>query len=225
MKTLVIDGKSHLLGRLASVCAKELLNGRKIVIIRCEKIEISGKHIKNKFRLLSRFKKRTNTNPKHGPFHFRSPSQIFWKGLRGMLPHKTKKGTKALLNIRLFEGIPNALRNIKKMNFASALRINRLFPGRKFSNLGEIASEIGWTQKKFIIEAQKIKKFSRKTTSKVFYEKNYYNRKNLESENNFNEIVSGYLKGINPVNFTEMNDSFGGEKKNKIKYLSIKLEK
>ena len=204
MKTLVIDGKGHLFGRLASVCAKELLNGRKIVIVRTEKIEISGKHIKNKFRLLSGFKKRTTTNPKRGPFHFRSPSQIFWKGLRGMLPHKTKKGTRSLLNIRLFEGIPNALRNIKKMKISSALRITRLFPGRKYSNLGEIASEIGWTQKKFIIEAQKIKKFSKKTTSNVLYEKNYYDRKHLERENNYNEIVSKYFKEIIPEKFTKV---------------------
>ena len=39
---MVIDGKGHLLGRLASITAKELLNGRKIVVVRCEEIMISG---------------------------------------------------------------------------------------------------------------------------------------------------------------------------------------
>ncbi len=40
--TVVIDGKGHLLGRLASIVAKQLLNGKKIVIVRAEQIVISG---------------------------------------------------------------------------------------------------------------------------------------------------------------------------------------
>ena len=42
MTTHIIDGKGHLMGRLASICAKELLEGKKIIILRCEKIEKSG---------------------------------------------------------------------------------------------------------------------------------------------------------------------------------------
>jgi ribosomal protein uL13 len=40
--TVVIDGKGHLLGRLASIVAKQLLNGKKIVVVRSEQIVISG---------------------------------------------------------------------------------------------------------------------------------------------------------------------------------------
>ncbi len=40
--TIVIDGKGHLLGRLASICAKQLLNGKKIVVVRSEQIVVSG---------------------------------------------------------------------------------------------------------------------------------------------------------------------------------------
>ena len=39
---VIVDGKGHLLGRLASVCAKQLLSGKKIVVVRCEAIVISG---------------------------------------------------------------------------------------------------------------------------------------------------------------------------------------
>ncbi len=35
-KEIVIDGKGHLMGRLASVVAKELLNGQRVVIVRAE---------------------------------------------------------------------------------------------------------------------------------------------------------------------------------------------
>lgn len=40
--TVVIDGKGHLLGRLASICAKQLLNGKKIAVVRAEQIVVSG---------------------------------------------------------------------------------------------------------------------------------------------------------------------------------------
>ena len=40
--TKVIDGRDHLLGRLASVIAKELLSGQKIVIVRCDEMCVSG---------------------------------------------------------------------------------------------------------------------------------------------------------------------------------------
>jgi large subunit ribosomal protein L13Ae len=39
---ITVDAKGHLLGRLASICAKQLLAGKKIVIVRCEQIVISG---------------------------------------------------------------------------------------------------------------------------------------------------------------------------------------
>lgn len=41
-KEIVIDGKGHLMGRLAAIVAKELLNGQRIVVVRAEKIVLSG---------------------------------------------------------------------------------------------------------------------------------------------------------------------------------------
>lgn len=45
---IVIDGKGHLLGRLASIISKQVLNGQKIVVVRCEEINISGSFFRNK---------------------------------------------------------------------------------------------------------------------------------------------------------------------------------
>ena len=154
MSTVVIDGKGHLMGRLASICAKELLEGKKIIVVRCEKIEKSGKHIRNKLYFMTRSKKRTNTNPKHGPFHFKTPSQVFWKSVRGMLPHKTYRGSNALKRLKLYDGIPNNLNKSKKFVIPCALRIIKLAPGRKFTRIGEIFSEIGWTGKKILEEKE-----------------------------------------------------------------------
>ncbi len=45
---IVIDGKGHLLGRLASIISKQILTGQKIVVVRCEEINISGSFFRNK---------------------------------------------------------------------------------------------------------------------------------------------------------------------------------
>ena len=47
-KEIVIDAKGHLLGRLASTVAKQLLNGQKITLVRCEEINIAGPFFRNK---------------------------------------------------------------------------------------------------------------------------------------------------------------------------------
>ncbi|THU54345.1 hypothetical protein C4D60_Mb10t24120 [Musa balbisiana] len=39
---VVVDPCHHMLGRLASILAKELLNGQQVVVVRCEDICLSG---------------------------------------------------------------------------------------------------------------------------------------------------------------------------------------
>ncbi|KAG0200699.1 60S ribosomal protein L16B, partial [Mortierella sp. NVP41] len=39
---VVIDGKGHLLGRLASIVAKQALTGQRVVVVRCEELNVSG---------------------------------------------------------------------------------------------------------------------------------------------------------------------------------------
>ena len=91
-KLIVVDARDHMLGRLASIVAKELLQGQPVVVVRCEGLVVSGSMMRNKMKWARFMRKRTNTNPKKGPFHLRSPSKIFWRTVRGMLPHKTHRG-------------------------------------------------------------------------------------------------------------------------------------
>ena len=60
-KVTVIDCKNHLLGRLASIIAKELLGGQRVVCVRCEEINISGSFYRNKLKFLDKLRKCTNT--------------------------------------------------------------------------------------------------------------------------------------------------------------------
>ena len=57
-KVVVIDCKNHLLGRLASIVAKELLQGQRVVCVRCEDINISGSFYRNKLKFLDKLRKR-----------------------------------------------------------------------------------------------------------------------------------------------------------------------
>ena len=55
-----------------------------LVIFSCEEIAISGNFHRSKLKYMSFLRKRLNINPSRGPFHFRAPSKIFWRTVRGM---------------------------------------------------------------------------------------------------------------------------------------------
>jgi ribosomal protein uL13 len=50
---VVIDGKGHLLGRLASIVAKQALTGQRVVVVRCEELNVSGSFFRNKRKSLN----------------------------------------------------------------------------------------------------------------------------------------------------------------------------
>ena len=105
-KEVIVDGRGHLLGRLASRVAKELLNGQRIVVVRCEQINKSGSLFRNKLKLTDHLQKTRSANPSRGHIHWRTPSRMFWKCVRGMMPHKTSRGAAAMARLKVFEGIP-----------------------------------------------------------------------------------------------------------------------
>ncbi|GER45866.1 60S ribosomal protein L13A [Striga asiatica] len=84
-KRVFVDAIHHRLGRLASILAKELLNGQEVV----------------KMKYLRFLRKRMNTKPSHGPIHFHTPSKILWRIVLGMIPHKTKRGEAALARLKV----------------------------------------------------------------------------------------------------------------------------
>ena len=146
-KEIVIDGRGHLVGRLASKVAKELLRGQKIVVVRCEAMVFSGSLFRNKLTFHEFLNKANNTNPRRQFKHFRSPSRMFWRTLRGMTPHKTARGKAALQRLKVFEGIPFPYDHKKRMVVPEALKVVRIKSHRKTCVLGELASHVGWTKK------------------------------------------------------------------------------
>ncbi|XP_063116659.1 large ribosomal subunit protein uL13-like [Cavia porcellus] len=103
-----------------------------------------------------------NTNPSRGPYHFRAPSHIFWRTVRGMLPPKTKRGQAALDRLKVFDGIPPPYDKKKRMVVPAALKVVRLKPTRKFAYLGRLAHEVGWKYQAVTATLEKKKKKQKK---------------------------------------------------------------
>ncbi|ADV25581.1 ribosomal protein L13 [Cryptococcus gattii Ru294] len=165
---IVIDGKGHLLGRLASVVAKQILTGQKVTVVRCEEINCSGSFFRNKIKYHNYLHKRHIVNPKKsGPFHFRAPSRILYKAIRGMVPHKSSRGAAALKRLELYEGVPPAQDRVKKMVVPAALRVLRLKPGRKFCTLKRISAEVGWNYKDVVDRLEE----KRKVKGQAYFER------------------------------------------------------
>jgi len=164
-KPVVIDGRGHLMGRLASIVAKNILNGNKVVVVRCEGINQSGNFYRNKLKVLKFLRLRCNVKPSRGPFHFRAPSKMFWRTVRGMVPHKTERGKDAMKRLQTFEGVPPPYDKKKRMVIPSALKVLRLKPGRKFCSLGRLSHDVGWKYQD-VIETLEAK---RKVKAQDFY--------------------------------------------------------
>jgi large subunit ribosomal protein L13Ae len=159
-KEVVIDGRGHLMGRLASVVAKELLTGCKVTVVRCEGINISGSFFRNKLQFHTYLRKRLSTNPIRGPYHYRAPSKIFFKAVRGMVPRKTARGQAALGRLTTLDGVPQPYDKQKKMVVPQALRALKLKPGREYCVLGELAAQVGWKQQGLVqkLEEKRLEK-------------------------------------------------------------------
>lgn len=164
---VVIDGKGHLLGRLASIVAKQVLNGQKVVVVRCEALNISGEFFRNKLKYHDYLRKATRYNKTKGPFHFRAPSRILYKAIRGMIPHKTARGKAALERLKVFEGVPPPYDTKKRVVVPQALRVLRLKPGRKYTTVGKLSSAVGWKYENVVDKLEE----KRKLKAAEFYAK------------------------------------------------------
>lgn len=104
---MIIDGEGLILGRLASIVSKKLLDGEEITILNAEKIIISG----NKDWAYAKYKQRIDrasiSNPRRmGPKYPRRPDDIFRRTVRGMIPYKQTTGRAAYKSLKVYLGVP-----------------------------------------------------------------------------------------------------------------------
>ena len=130
-KEVIIDAKGHMMGRLAAFVAKELLSGQRVVIVRAEEALLSGILFTRRADFMEFLNKQSNTNPRHGgPYHFRAPSRMIWRAIKGMVPRKSHRGKAALERVKIFEGIPFPYSNKKRQVMPRAMRVVRLQANR-----------------------------------------------------------------------------------------------
>ncbi len=141
VKPTVIDAENAIAGRLASIVAKRLLEGERIVIVNAEKAVISGKResVIREFKAFLEIK--TLRNPKRGPKRSRRPDRILRDMVWGMLPKHNYRGREAFKRLKVYVGFPDEFRKLKIERIAEA-DASRL--KGKYVYLGDVAREIGW---------------------------------------------------------------------------------
>jgi large subunit ribosomal protein L13 len=135
----VIDADGLILGRMASIVAKRLLNGEMIIIVNAENAIISG----SRENIIKEQKKTLELGgaPHHGPIHWRRPDRLVRNTVKGMLPAEKPRGKAAYKRIKVYIGTPKELEDRERETVEEA-HVNRL-RGR-FMTLGEVAKTIGW---------------------------------------------------------------------------------
>lgn len=137
---MIIDATNLIIGRMASVVAKELLKGEKVIIVNAEESIISGARSSVLGKYRERRERKSIVNPaRHGPFFPRRPEGIIRRAVRGMLPYKKAKGKNAFKNLRVYSGMPKELEGKKietvELANASKLRVPKYIKLKELCNL------------------------------------------------------------------------------------------
>jgi large subunit ribosomal protein L13Ae len=150
-------------------------------------MNITGSLFRNKVKFSEFLRKRLLTNPRRAFVHYRAPSRIFWRTVRGMLPHKISRGAEALGRLKVFEGVPAPYDTKNRQVVPDALRAVKLSSFRKFTTLGELSGEVGWGKRALVAKLEDKRK-ERATA---------WHKKRLAAANNTRKALN--LKEINAV--------------------------
>jgi large subunit ribosomal protein L13 len=136
---IIIDAKGLILGRMASIIAKRLLQGESVIVLNAEKAAISGKRL----QIVKEAKTFLEVgHPRKGPYHPRRPDKIVRRTIRGMLPRKKPKGKQAYKRLKVYLGAPM---EFEDKEIQTILEANADKLKSPYITVGELAKEIGWT--------------------------------------------------------------------------------
>jgi len=140
VRVRIIDANNLVLGRMASIVAKRLLNGERIIIVNAEKAVISGKRLSilkeaREFLQVGHFRK--------GPLHRRRPDTIVKRVIRGMLPRRKPRGMEALKRLRVYIGVPQEFEDKEKETIPEVDARNLRGP---YIRVSELARSVGWKE-------------------------------------------------------------------------------
>ncbi|OGS48459.1 MAG: 50S ribosomal protein L13 [Euryarchaeota archaeon RBG_16_68_13] len=137
----VIDATGHVVGRLASVVAKRLLNGEEIVVVNAEKAIVTGRRSVVLGEYTKRRRRGSTTSRMRGigPFYPRKPDMMLRRTISRMVPHQQARGREALGRLRVYIDVPE---RFKGQSFEIIEVAKRPLQGPVLS-LGEVARHLG----------------------------------------------------------------------------------
>lgn len=133
-----IDAEGLIVGRMASIVAKKILNGEEVHVVNAEKAIITGR----KGLLIEDYRTKRNLqnkqNPEFSPKYPNLPHLFVRRLIRGMLPWKTTRGKEAFRRLRVYMGNPENLKDFEDMKMAK--------PGNlvKYMTIGKLCKQLGW---------------------------------------------------------------------------------
>lgn len=108
--TLYIDASEQIAGRMCSIVARELLSGKRVIVLNAEKALVSGRSSSVFRQWQTRLEIYSHVNPIYGPIHPRRPDNIIRRMVRGMVPKTKSSGKTAMGRLRVYMGVPREIR-------------------------------------------------------------------------------------------------------------------
>lgn len=134
----VINAEGLIVGRFATVAAKQALLGEEVVIVNCEKAVISGRPE----AVFAKYKQvRDRGVPKRGPYMSRMPDRLVRRMVRGMLPMANARGKEAFARIMCYIGTPEEHAGKESIVIAGA-NASKL-PTMNFITVGDVCKKLG----------------------------------------------------------------------------------
>lgn len=143
-KCVVYDAKGQVLGRIASMIAKSLLEGKDVAVLNAESAIISGKRKPMAAKYRTRLNLQEKENPEHSPYWPRRPDMLFKRIVRGMLPYRIPRGKDAYRRLRVFMGEPEAFSSKERIK-PKIKEAKQIYAG--YISLKELSDTLGYKVK------------------------------------------------------------------------------
>ncbi|MBI2146364.1 50S ribosomal protein L13 [Candidatus Woesearchaeota archaeon] len=135
----IYNGQNMILGRLATVIAKDILLGEEVALLNCEKIVVSGRKVNSFTRARQQLLRKGH--PLKSALVSRSPDRFVRRVVRGMIPWKRARGKEAFHRLRCYIGVPAEFTG-KEMIMVQDASAKKL-PTLQFATISEICRQVG----------------------------------------------------------------------------------
>jgi large subunit ribosomal protein L13 len=135
-----INAEGLIVGRMASVVAKKILDGESVVVVNAEKAIITGRKRALIEDYVTKRNMQNKQDPERSPKFPNVPNLFVRRLIRGMLPWKTTRGKDAFRRLRVFVGNPEAAKDFENMEKAKPRNLV------KYMVIGDLCKQLGWRQ-------------------------------------------------------------------------------